>query len=81
MTEVTKRSEGPLRSTPSLAIVVPCYNEEEILRQSCAELLQVLARLIHIGKAGGNSRIYLVDDGSHDSTWELMREICAVENA
>ncbi|AMX03801.1 glycosyltransferase family 2 protein [Microbulbifer thermotolerans] len=69
------------RNAPSLAIVVPCYNEEEILLDSCAELIRQLQRLIRIGKATADSKIYLVDDGSRDNTWELMREIADREDS
>jgi len=69
-----------IKDAPSLAIVVPCYNEEEILRDSCAQLSRLLQRLVRIGKATADSRIYLVDDGSRDGTWELMREIARGEN-
>src|SRR5437879_1527604 len=55
-----------------LAIVVPCYNEEEVLPEACARLSALVARLQKIGKIGPASRIYFVDDGSLDSTWELI---------
>ncbi|WP_346838102.1 glycosyltransferase family 2 protein [Microbulbifer sp. SAOS-129_SWC] len=66
-------------AVPSVAIVVPCYNEEEILRDTCAELLQLLARLERDGTASATSKLYLVDDGSHDDTWALMEAIAARE--
>ncbi|WP_308364918.1 MULTISPECIES: glycosyltransferase family 2 protein [unclassified Microbulbifer] len=68
------------RPAPTLAIVVPCYNEEEILAESCAELLQQLNRLEHSGKVARGSKIYLVDDGSRDDTWPLMQKIARRES-
>lgn len=62
------------RKAPTLAVVAPCYNEEEILESSCAELLQCLDRLQRAGKVSA-SRIYLVDDGSRDDTWPLMQQL------
>jgi glycosyltransferase involved in cell wall biosynthesis len=62
-----------------LSIVVPCYNEQEVLRQTTSRLLGLLNRLICAGKVADNSSIYYIDDGSHDSTWELI-ETLAQEN-
>ncbi|UTF61123.1 glycosyltransferase family 2 protein [Gilvimarinus sp. DA14] len=60
----------------SLAIVVPCYNEEEMLPQSLPVLLETLDALIGKGKISQGSRLYLVDDGSRDKTWELIDQAC-----
>lgn len=62
------------------AIVVPCYNEEQVLPQTTARLLALLNRLIRLEKIAENSFIYYVDDGSHDSTWALIERL-AIENA
>ena len=62
---------------PSLAIVVPCYNEEDILRETCSELLQLMDGLERGGRIQPTSKIYLVDDGSRDATWPLMEDIAA----
>lgn len=58
-----------------VAIVVPCYNEEEVLPETAAQLSELLSRLISAGKAGTDSAIYFVDDGSHDRTWALIEEL------
>jgi len=55
-----------------LAIVVPCYNEQEVLPETCSRLIALLDRLLAKGKIVANSRIYFVDDGSTDATWELI---------
>jgi glycosyltransferase involved in cell wall biosynthesis len=57
-----------------LAIVVPCYNEEEVLAMASAALREVLDQLIKGGKVGENSFILFVNDGSKDRTWELIEE-------
>ena len=57
-----------------LAIVVPCYNEEEILQQTNAVLLEYLAGLQDRGMISRDSCIYYVDDGSRDRTWEIILE-------
>ena len=57
-----------------LAIVVPCYNEEERLPLTTKELTGVLSDLITKQKIAPDSYILYVDDGSKDSTWELIRK-------
>lgn len=57
-----------------LAIVVPCYNEEEMLPLTTKELTGVLSDLITKQKIASDSYILYVDDGSKDSTWELIRK-------
>ena len=59
-----------------LYIVVPCYNEEEVLPESARELRMKLHSLIGAGKVSPKSRILLVDDGSLDSTWYHIRCLC-----
>lgn len=58
---------------PRLSIVVPCYNEEAVLPETLQRLQTLLGRLIAAEKIEHNSEIVLVDDGSHDGTWELIR--------
>lgn len=55
-----------------LAIVVPCYNEEEAFPFSSKSLTEVLENLIKSGKIDKKSYILFVDDGSKDKTWELI---------
>lgn len=57
-----------------LAIVVPCYNEEEVLPDSIAKLRGVLNELKASGSINEKSYLLLVDDGSRDRTWEIIRE-------
>ena len=53
-------------------LVVPCYNEEAVLPETVKRLTEKLRGLIASGRAGEDSRILLVDDGSKDRTWELI---------
>ncbi|MDO6747657.1 glycosyltransferase family 2 protein [Gilvimarinus sp. 1_MG-2023] len=62
--------------TPSLAIVVPCYNEEEMLPTSLPALLAVLNQLQALNKISPESKLYLIDDGSQDNTWEQIEQAC-----
>ena len=57
-----------------LAIVVPCYNEEEVLKIASKALREVLGDLVRKGKIGQDSFILFVNDGSKDRTWELIEE-------
>lgn len=57
-----------------LAIVVPCYNEEEVLKIASKALREVLDQLAQKGKIAQNSFILFVNDGSKDRTWELIEE-------
>ncbi|HEX7026669.1 MAG TPA: glycosyltransferase family 2 protein [Gammaproteobacteria bacterium] len=60
--------------TPSLAVVVPCYNEEEMLPKTMRELQDLLERLMKGGKISPASKIYFVDDGSKDNTWQILKD-------
>ncbi len=55
-----------------LSIVVPCYNEEEMLPITFESLRNKLAELIEKGKISPESFLLFIDDGSKDKTWELI---------
>ncbi|WHY70033.1 glycosyltransferase family 2 protein [Neobacillus sp. SuZ13] len=57
---------------PVLTIVVPCYNEEEVLPVTIFQLQNLLKELITDGFVSKQSKILFVDDGSQDHTWELI---------
>lgn len=57
---------------PSLAVVVPCYNEEEMLPKTMATLLALRDSLIAQQKISEASKLYFVDDGSRDATWVTL---------
>ena len=57
-----------------LAIVVPCYNEEEVLNIASAALREVLDDLVNKRKIAEDSFVLFVNDGSKDRTWELIEE-------
>ncbi len=57
---------------PVLYIVVPCYNEEEVLPVTVPVFYDKLSSLIERGKISGKSRILFTDDGSRDRTWEII---------
>ncbi|MCQ2523981.1 MAG: glycosyltransferase family 2 protein [Lachnospiraceae bacterium] len=57
-----------------LAIVVPCYNEEEMLHMSAEALTKVIDDLVMKEKVSSDSFVLFVNDGSKDRTWELIEE-------
>jgi glycosyltransferase involved in cell wall biosynthesis len=57
----------------NLGLVVPCCNEEQVLPHTVAKLQAELKRLVDAGSICPQSKIYLVDDGSTDATWELIQ--------
>ena len=58
-----------------LWIVIPCYNEQEVLPITAPMFLEKLNGLIASGKISNKSRILFVNDGSKDETWEIIKSI------
>ena len=63
--------------TPILYIVIPCYNEEEVLPVTAPMFKEKLAVLSSNGLISEDSRILFVNDGSKDRTWEILSGLCA----
>lgn len=64
---------------PVLYIVIPCYNEQEVLPVTKPMFLNKLNHLIARRKVSEQSRILFVNDGSRDSTWDLIQEFASQE--
>src|SRR4051812_45653694 len=62
------------RYKPILSMVVPCYNEEEVLHDTTEQLVSLLRDLKDEGLISNRSFILFVDDGSKDSTWEIIED-------
>lgn len=60
---------------PILAIIVPCYNEEDVLPITAPLFLKKIQSLIEEGLVAKNSRIVFVDDGSKDDTWKIISNL------
>lgn len=58
-----------------LAIVCPCYNEEEVLERSAERLRELIAQLSGHKKITSDSFVLFVNDGSRDRTWEIIRSL------
>ena len=64
---------------PILYIVIPCYNEEQVLPVTAPMFLQKITNLAAAGKISENSRVLFVDDGSKDSTWEIISNLAKAD--
>lgn len=61
--------------TPTLYLVIPCYNEEKVLPITYSLFLEEVEKLIDKGLIHDNSRILFADDGSKDATWEIISNL------
>lgn len=64
---------------PILYIVIPCYNEEQVLPVTAPMFLKKITDLAAAGKISENSRVLFVDDGSKDSTWEIISNLAKAD--
>ena len=64
---------------PCLYIIIPCYNEQEVLPITAPMFRKKLLQLIGEGKISDESRVLFVNDGSRDKTWELICAMAAQE--
>lgn len=60
---------------PRLFMVIPCYNEQEVLPITASIFDKKLVDLIQTGKISNDSRIMLVNDGSKDETWNIIKQL------
>ena len=58
-----------------LYVVIPCYNEEEVLSETTKKLKEKMDQLIKDKQISKNSKVMYVNDGSKDSTWNLIQDI------
>ena len=65
------------RQMPVLYIVIPCYNEQEVLPITAPLFLQKITDLSAAGKISPDSRVLFVNDGSKDDTWKIICDLAA----
>lgn len=65
--------------TPCLNIVIPCYNEVEVLPETSKRILALLGSMVERGLVTPDSGVYYVDDGSRDGTWALIESLAAAD--
>jgi polyisoprenyl-phosphate glycosyltransferase len=58
----------------TLSVVIPCYNEEQVLPETCKRLITLFKELKHTKTISNESEILFIDDGSRDRTWEIISE-------
>ena len=64
-----------MKKEPILYMVIPCYNEEEVLEETTRQLKVIMEGLIEDKKISKKSKVMYVNDGSKDRTWEIIQEI------
>ena len=64
-----------MKKDPILYVVIPCYNEEEVLPETTKRMKEKLTNLIKNKKISSKSKVMYVNDGSKDKTWEMIKEI------
>lgn len=69
-----------VRPCPEVGLVLPCYNEQEVLPETTARLIALLSRLKLSGEVADNSTIFYVDDGSRDHTWQLIENYAETDS-
>lgn len=67
------------RNQPVLYIVIPCYNEQEVLPITAPQFLQKITDLASAGKISPESRVLFVNDGSKDKTWQIICDLAAAD--
>ena len=61
--------------TPTLIIVIPCYNEEKVLPITAPMFKEKIENLKSSGKIGAESKVLFVNDGSKDTTWDIIQSL------
>ena len=64
-----------MTTSPVLAIVLPCYNEEAVLATTARKVDELINTMIQTGKIAPTSFACFVDDGSQDNTWDIIQEL------
>lgn len=64
-----------MKENPILYVVVPCYNEEEVLNETVRQLKLKLTNLIEEKVISKHSKVMFVNDGSKDNTWKIIKEV------
>ena len=64
-----------MKNNKILYVVIPCYNEEEVIMETTNQLEKKINNLIEDNKINKNSKVLYVNDGSKDKTWDLIEKI------
>lgn len=75
MSIVTSAIRKEDKMIPRLIIVIPCYNEQEVLPITAPQFLAKINQLATEGLISGDSRVMFVNDGSKDDTWNIIQQL------
>jgi glycosyltransferase, group 2 family len=75
MSIVTSAIRKEDKMIPRLIIVIPCYNEQEVLPITAPQFLAKINQLAAEGLISGDSRVMFVNDGSKDDTWNIIQQL------
>ena len=64
-----------MKEAKTLYLVIPCYNEQEVLPETEKRLTEKLNKMIQSGLVSERSRMVFVDDGSKDKTWSMIKQM------
>ena len=64
-----------MKKDPILYVVIPCYNEEEVLPETTKRMKEKMTKLIKLKMISAKSKVMYVNDGSKDKTWEMIKDI------
>lgn len=70
-----RKRMGKMDRKEKLYLVIPCYNEQEVLHETEHRLTVKLNQMISDGLISDESRMVFVDDGSKDSTWNIIKDM------
>lgn len=80
MTQILPNIFNRSPQPPIVCLVVPCFNEEEVIAITANRLTEVLRNLIKDNHISKGSFVYFVDDGSHDRTWAIIEQLHTKDN-
>lgn len=63
------------KKSPTLYIIIPCYNEQEVLPITAPQFLEKIVALVTSGKISDDSRVMFINDGSLDETWNIIESL------
>lgn len=72
--------ERDVPMTPKLYMIIPCYNEEQVLPVTAPMFLDKLSSMAENGIISHDSRILFVDDGSKDNTWKIIKSLSETDS-
>lgn len=73
--KLLEKRDSMNKKLPILYIVIPCYNEQEVLPKTAPLFLDKINELIELNKIHSNSKIMFINDGSKDRTWEIICDL------